>query len=354
MAKMKVGIIGSGNRSKLYIDAIKRLPEDFELVMMRFRTEEKAQRFKDEYDIPVTTSVQELIDAKPDFIVDCVNRPDVGNVAVEFLEAGIPILAETPPAESYEEIESLWNLTQKLGSKMLVAENYFAEPGWAAKFEAARRGIIGDVQAVTVSNTHEYHAASAIRILLGTDDVPFTVIGKKMDLDLTITQDKYGNPCRDGHTEKIERYHMLMNFENGKTGIYDFAIANYWSPLRANFFLAQGTRGEMKDDEVNYVDENNEPKKAFFKNNVDADGNLISISLGDEVVYENELLKTKGVGKNIGICHMLLNMKQYLETGECPYSFASAMTDTYITQMYLEAGRKPFTFIESKKMPWQK
>lgn len=48
-----------------------------------------------------------------------------------------------------------------------------------------RRGIIGDVQAVTVSNTHEYHAASAIRILLGTDDVPFTVIGKKMDIDLT-------------------------------------------------------------------------------------------------------------------------------------------------------------------------
>ncbi len=46
MAKMKVGIIGSGNRSKLYIDAIKRLPEDFEFVMMRFRTEEKAKLFR--------------------------------------------------------------------------------------------------------------------------------------------------------------------------------------------------------------------------------------------------------------------------------------------------------------------
>lgn len=56
MAKMKVGIIGSGNRSKLYIDAIKRLPEDFELVMMRFRTEEKAKKFQADYDIPVTLS----------------------------------------------------------------------------------------------------------------------------------------------------------------------------------------------------------------------------------------------------------------------------------------------------------
>ena len=60
MAKMKVAIIGSGNRSKLYIDAIKRLPEDFELVMMRFRTEEKAKRFQETYDIPVTLSVDEL------------------------------------------------------------------------------------------------------------------------------------------------------------------------------------------------------------------------------------------------------------------------------------------------------
>ena len=353
MAKMKVGIIGSGNRSRLYIDAIKRLPDDFELVMMRFRTEEKAEAFRKEYDIPVTTSMEEFVASKPDFIVDVVNRPDVGNVAVPLLKQGFPILAETPPAESYEEIDSLWKLTAELGVKMLVAENYFAEPGWAAKFEAAKRGYIGDVQAVTVSNTHEYHAASAIRILLDAEDVPFSVIGKKMDLDLTITQDKYGNPCRDGHTEKIERYHMIMNFENGKTGIYDFAIANYWSPLRQNFFLAQGTRGEMMNDEVNFVDENNEPKKLFFKNNTDENGNLVSISLGDDIVYENELLKTKGVGKNIGICHMLLNMKNYLETGECPYSFGRAMTDTYITQMYLEAGRKPFTFIQSEKQPWQ-
>ena len=82
-------------------------------------------------------------------------------------------------------------------------------------------------------------------------------------------------------------------------------------------------------------------------------GPQLSFNLGDDILYQNELLKTKGVGKNIGICHMLLNMKKYLETGECPYSFARAMTDTYITQMFLEAGEKPFTPIRSKKLPWE-
>lgn len=78
----------------------------------------------------------------------------------------------------------------------------------------------------------------------------------------------------------------------------------------------------------------------------------MSISVGDDVVYENELLKTKGVGGNIGICHMLLNMKNYIETGECPYSFASAMQDTYYMLQYWKAGEQPLTEIPSEKMPW--
>ncbi len=353
MAKMKVGIIGSGGRSRLYLDALKRLPDDFEVCMMRFRTQEKADRFAKEYGIPVTTSVDELKASKPDFIVDVVNRPDVGKVALDFLYDDIPILAETPPAESMEECLSLWNLTQERKSKMLVAENYFAEPGFAAKIEAARRGYLGDVQTVTVSNTHEYHAISVMRLLLDTLYTPLTVIGKKFGVDLTITQDKDGNPIRDGRVQNVERYHMLLNFANGKTGIYDFAIAQYWSSIRSRYFMAQGSKGEMKDDEIWFLDKNYDPKHSRFQNVVSDSGDLVCIKIDDDVVYTNELLKTKGVGKNLGICNMLLNMKKYLETGDCPYPFASAMQDTYITQLFLEAGRHPFEPIASQPMPWQ-
>lgn len=351
MSKMKVGIIGSGGRSRLYIDALKRLPDDFELAMMRFRTEEKAQRFKEEYGIPVTTSVEELKAVKPDFIVDVVNRPDVGKVAVEFLEAGIPILAETPAAESPEEILYMWDLVQRTGTKMLVAENYFAEPYFAAVIEICRRGYLGEVQTITVSNTHEYHAASMIRMILGKEYAPFTAIGRILGTDLTVLR---ANETGE-QTEQVvpaERYHVLLNYEDGKTGIYDFAIPNYWSQIRQNRFLVQGPRGEIKDNTVVFMDKDSKVQRMEITQNKDAEGRLVNITLGDDVVYENDLLKTKGVGGNLGICHMLLNMKHYIETGECPYSLASAMQDAHYTQKFLECGRKPLTLVHSETMPW--
>jgi predicted dehydrogenase len=351
MGKMKVGIIGSGGRSRLYINAIQSLPDEFELVLMRFRTQEKADRFAGEYGIPVTTSVDELKSAGPDFVVNAVNRPDVGKVTMEdFLEDGIPVLAETPPAESFQEIRELWEKTVKKNYKILVAENYFAEPAWAARLEAARRGYLGDVQAITVSNTHEYHAISMIRLFLGCEYTPLTVIGKKMMIDLTLTQEKDGSPIRDGRTQKVERYHTILNFENGKTGIYDFAIAQYWSAIRSRYCMIQGSRGEIKDDDIWYLDKNYDPKQSSFRRNMKGD-DLVSISIGDEVVYENKLI-AKGVGRNLGVCNMLLNMKRYLETGDAPYPFKSAMQDTYITQLFLEAGRRPFELIKSEAVPW--
>lgn len=156
-----------------------------------------------------------------------------------------------------------------------------------------------------------------------------------------------------GRPDYVERYHMLLNFANGKTGIYDFAIAQYWSSIRSRYFMAQGSKGEMKDDEIWFLDKNYDPKHSRFQNVVSDSGDLVCIKIDDDVVYTNELLKTKGVGKNLGICNMLLNMKKYLETGDCPYPFASAMQDTYITQLFLEAGRHPFEPIASQPMPWQ-
>jgi predicted dehydrogenase len=318
---------------------------------MRFRTQEKADRFAKEYGIPVTTSVDELKSAKPDFVVNAVNRPDVGKVTMEdFLEDGIPVLAETPPAESFREIQELWEKTVTKNYTLRVAENYFAEPAWAARLEAARRGYLGDVQAITVSNTHEYHAISMMRLFLGCEYTPLTVIGKKMMIDLTLTQEKDGSPIRDGRTQKVERYHTILNFENGKTGIYDFAIAQYWSAIRSRYCMIQGSRGEIKDDDIWYLDKNYDPKQAPFRRNMKGD-DLVSISMGEEVVYENKLI-AKGVGRNLGVCNMLLNMKRYLETGDAPYPFKSAMQDTYITQLFLEAGRRPFELIKSEATPW--
>ncbi len=114
----------------------------------------------------------------------------------------------------------------------------------------------------------------------------------------------------------------------------------------------QGPRGEIKDNTVVFLDKDSKVQRLEITQNKDAEGRLVNITLGDDVVYENDLLITKGVGGNLGICHMLLNMKKYIETGECPYSLASAMQDAHYTQKFLECGRKPLTLVKSETMPW--
>ena len=351
MSKKKVGIIGTGGRSLLYLNAIQSMPEDFDLSFMRFRTQEKADRFKQQYNIPVTTSMDEFYSAKPDFVVAVNNRPDVGKVVIDAIDNGFDVLAETPPAESFEEVAKVWELTQKSGKKLLVAENYFAEPGYAAKIEAVRRGYIGDAHSVSVSNTHQYHAISVMRLMLGTGFEPVKMIGKEFMWPLTKTQDKSGQPDYKGEASPVGRSHVIMEFESGKAGFYDFAIAQYWSVIRSRYIMVQGSRGEIKDDDIWFLDEKNRPMRASFVNNMSG-GELLYITLGDKILYKNPFAG-KHV-RSVGVAMMLVSMKEYQETGKARYSFADGMQDTYLTQLLIQAEKNPYSVVSSEPQPWQK
>ncbi|MDR1538887.1 MAG: Gfo/Idh/MocA family oxidoreductase [Clostridiales bacterium] len=350
MAKAKVAIVGTGSRSLLYVNAINALSDKFELAFMRFRSEEKAARFKSQYGIPVTTSMDELYSSKPDFIIAVNNRPDVGKVALDALKNGFPVLAETPPAESFEETQELWEVQQKTGVKMLVAENYFAEPGFAAKLEAVKRGYIGDVHSISVSNTHQYHAISMMRLFLNARFEQVKMIGKEYLFPLSITQDKNGNPDFSGSKQTAGRSHVIMEFESGKVGFYDFSIAQYWSIIRSRTMIVQGSRGEIKDEDIWFMDAGNRPMKSMFQS-VSSGGELLHIALGDKILFENPYIGRHV--QSIGVASMISNMKSYLETGEAPYSFNDAVQDTYLTQVLIKAEQNPYTAIESEKQPWQ-
>ncbi|MDR1913217.1 MAG: Gfo/Idh/MocA family oxidoreductase [Clostridiales bacterium] len=351
MSRAKVGIIGTGGRSLLYLNAIQSLPDQFELSFMRFRDEEKAHKFKLQYNIPVTTSMDELYSSKPDFIVAVNNRPDVGKVVTDAMNNGFAVLAETPPAESYEEVDQIWSLTQSTGQKLLVAENYYAEPEYAAKIEAVRRGYIGEAHSVSVSNTHQYHAISLMRLMLNTGFEQVKMIGKEYMWPLTSTQDKNGKPDFSGAASPTGRSHVVMEFESGKAGFYDFAIAQYWSVIRSRYMIVQGSRGEIKDEEIWFMDERNRPMQSIFVNNMSG-GELLYITLGDKILFENPYIGTRV--KSIGVATMLVSMKEYLETGQARYSLADGMQDTYLTQLLIEAEKNPYRAVTSEPRPWQK
>lgn len=113
MEKIRYAIIGSGWRALYYIRIAQALPEQFEVTGMLVRTEEKKQKMTEEYGIATTTDRAELLAAKPDFVVSAVSRINNCSVILELMKEGIPVLAETPPADTLEDLLEIWKTKEK-------------------------------------------------------------------------------------------------------------------------------------------------------------------------------------------------------------------------------------------------
>ena len=55
----------------------------------------------------------------------CVPRTIVKEYLVKLMEAEVPVLCETPPAQNVKELCDLWEMTQKLNGKVQIVEHSF-------------------------------------------------------------------------------------------------------------------------------------------------------------------------------------------------------------------------------------
>ncbi len=257
MEKIKFIIIGSGWRSLYYVRIAKALPEKFELCGMYCRTQEKADKIAFEHDIHTTVSLEECISFKPDFVVVAVNKASIYAVTKEWLERGFPVLCETPPSLNLSELRDLWEMHEN-GAKLQVAEQYFLYPSYAGKLAILDTDILGEPYNVTISAVHDYHATSMIRKILHTDCENVTIYGKKYMFPVVETLTRNAE-LFDGRIAEKERCRLTFEFESGKIAFYDFAPIQYRSTIRSSSINVQGSRGEMANETVRYLDENNQP-----------------------------------------------------------------------------------------------
>ena len=177
MGKYHFIIIGAGWRALYYVRIAKAMPDIFCLDAVYCRTQEKADKIAREYQIHTTTSKEECAAYKPDFAVIAVNKAEICNVAVEWMDRGITVLSETPAALDIEALKKLYGY-YKAGKKQVVAEQYREYPSNKAALRLMGSGIIGDVNCMNISLAHEYHGVSLMRAYLGIrPDENFTVSG---------------------------------------------------------------------------------------------------------------------------------------------------------------------------------
>ena len=260
MRKMRYAVVGSGWRSLFYGRIAKALPERFELAALGCRTEEKAARMREEYGLPAVAGEAAVEAARPDFIVSAVNKQGMCQTVRHWLAKGYPVLSETPAALSMEELAALWQLRQA-GAKVQVAEQYRWYPVYGAMLGMVRSGLLGQPVSAYLSAMHDYHAAGMLRGLLGLGREEMRLTGCTFAVPVTATRTRT-EVLTAGEVVLKEQRHVLFEYENGCSAVYDFMSDQYHSLIRPRTLRLRGTRGELDDRTVCWLNDKNLPERA--------------------------------------------------------------------------------------------
>ena len=240
-------VVGSGYRAEYFGRVARTWPELFRACYL-CRSEEKAARMRQSTGAEAVLTAEEALAFKPDFVVVAVDRGHVADVAEDWIARGFPVVTETPVGDTEEKLQRLEALAGR-GARIVCCEQYHRYPILATGLEAVQQGAIGTPQSATISLAHDYHAASLLRRALMVGRERYELRGSRQVSPAVNTDSRYG-AILDGSVAEEVRDRALIDFESGKTAIYDFAPLQYRSYIRSRHFTVRGDRGEWRGSEL--------------------------------------------------------------------------------------------------------
>lgn len=156
----------------------------------------------------------------------------------------------------------------------------------------------------------------------------------------------------DGQMGEEIRTFAEFAYADGKRGYYDFSGTQYHSAIRTSHIRVLGTRGELFDDTVRYVDAQNRPQQARLEPVCDRlSGTIRAVAWQGERVYENPFPADSAMSEDdIAVCDVLARMgRDVLRGGGRLYP--DAFRDAYLSCLLARAARKG-TCVRAEAMPW--
>ncbi len=147
--KVRFGIVGTGTIAHRFAEAIKNVPEA-ELVAVASRTSENAEKFGDEFNIPVRFAGYEKM-AQSDLIdAAYIAVPHSGHIGCSCLmmRNGKHVICEKPMAVNTREAEEMFNCAKE--NNVLLMEAMWARlvPGTIKLLELVKNGVLGEIRGV--------------------------------------------------------------------------------------------------------------------------------------------------------------------------------------------------------------
>ncbi|WP_202878496.1 Gfo/Idh/MocA family protein [Kribbella jejuensis] len=289
---IRYGIVGNGWRAGVFLRMAYLMPQRFQVTGVVTRRAEAGSQLEKDWGLPTYRTLDELLDAdRPDFVVLSVPWEVTPELTRQLVAAGIPVLAETPPAPDLDGLRSLWSDVGASGL-VQVAEQYALMPLHAARLQLVRDGLIGQPTSVQVSSTHLYHVVSLMRQFLGAGFAPATVLSQTFHGPLVDPVTPAGW-THDPEPKTAKTILSTVDFGSAGMGLYDFTDNQWWNPLRPDHLLVRGSHGEIADDTVVRMLDPTTPSASRLERGstgigMNYDGlDLTHLSLDGRVVFRN-------------------------------------------------------------------
>lgn len=290
------------------------------------------------------------------FVVSSVSWAEAPALVGEAVAHGVPVLTETPPTPDAAGLAALW---EAVGSSGLVqvAEQYPRYPSHAARLELTRAGLVGTPTQVQVSSTQLYHAVALMRAHLGVEPGPATVRAA------TVTAPLLQPLSRAGWTgaaepEKATTTHAVLDFGQGRSGVYDFTDQQTRNLLRRRRLVVRGTHGELDGESVvswagpaTIVESRLERRQSGH--DLDMSGfESETISHGTRVLWRNAWPGRRWSDDQVATADLLASMASWVDGGGPePYPLREGLQDAALG-FAIERSAAEGVPVELGQQPW--
>jgi predicted dehydrogenase len=281
-------------------------------------------------------------------------RPHASDQAPKRSAAGSPVLTETPPGLDLDTLHRLHALAQG-GARIQVAEQYHLQPLVRVQLELARSGPLGDVHYSHCSLAHDYHGVSVLRRVLGIGFDDATIRARQFRSPLTAGPDRTGDAAEE---RTVTASQVIAELDFGdRLGVYDFSTEHYFSWIRTRELLIRGTRGEVRGNQLRYLQDFRTPiGTTITRSTAGVDGNhegahLRGLLGGDRWLYRNTFRPARLNDDELAVAECLARMAAFAEGGPDLYSLAEAAQDHYL-QLMMRQAVESGEAVRTTAQPW--
>lgn len=243
--KIRLALIGTSKRSFGSYSTILRHFPGVQLVAVWGRSTDAARRLGELNGVPWYTDMAAMMtETAPQIGIVSVGYSANGQIGLMAVEHGLHVLLETPIAHKLSEADAIIAAAHERHVKIEVAEQFQRRPLEQIKLALLASGLFGRVH--TSFNDfagHGYHGISVMRSYLGFDAKPVQVVGAVRDYPLMAYYSRLSNNFEPRHETQE---HGIIEFEDGRLGIFHWTNIGYDSPLRwwrSSRFLAEKGMG---------------------------------------------------------------------------------------------------------------